>query len=170
MDDAYAQRLEELTREYRESVREHEQENPFGVPITRGGWAGAGTVISFGITNYWLHQAFPDIVEADLAMRSLNFVFGTHPASNYSFVSGVGTDSQTKAYGMNRADFSFVPGGIIPGILVLPPDFPENKSNWPFFGVRTSMLLPSAAATCSWLTPYAACSQTSKTSKPSAYK
>src|SRR5690625_6853049 len=57
MDDAYAQRLEELTREYRESVREHEQENPFGVPITRGGWAGAGTVISFGITNYWLHQA-----------------------------------------------------------------------------------------------------------------
>src|SRR5690625_256198 len=111
MDDAYAQRLEELTREYRESVREHEQENPFGVPITRGGWAGAGTVISFGITNYWLHQAFPDIVEADLAMRSLNFVFGTHPASN----------------------FSFVPGGIIPGILVLPPDFPENKSNWPFF-------------------------------------
>ena len=133
MDDAYAQRLEELTREYRESVREHEQENPFGVPITRGGWAGAGTVISFGITNYWLHQAFPDIVEADLAMRSLNFVFGTHPASNYSFVSGVGTDSQTQAYGMNRADFSFVPGGIIPGILVLPPDFPENKSNWPFF-------------------------------------
>src|SRR5690625_7927886 len=66
-------------------------------------------------------------------MRSLNFVFGTHPASNYSFVSGVGTDSQTQAYGMNRADFSFVPGGIIPGILVLPPDFPENKSNWPFF-------------------------------------
>src|SRR5690625_7456189 len=68
-------------------------------------------------------------------MRSLNFVFGTHPASNYSFVSGVGTDSQTKAYGMNRADFSFVPGGIIPGILVLPPDFPENIINLPFFWV-----------------------------------
>lgn len=133
MDEAYAQRLEELTRQYRESVREFEQENPFGVPITRGGWAGSGSVINFGIANYLLHKTFPDIVEADLALRSLNFVFGTHPASNYSFVSGVGAASQTTAYGMNRADFSFVPGGIVPGILVLPPDFPENKDNWPFF-------------------------------------
>ncbi|MDQ2075965.1 glycoside hydrolase family 9 protein [Marinimicrobium sp. ABcell2] len=133
MDQAYAQRLEELTRQYREDIREHEAENPFGVPITRGGWAGAGTVINFGIANYWLHKAFPDIVEADLAFRSLNFVFGTRPASNYSLVSGVGADSQLVAYGMNRADFSFIPGGIVPGILVLPPDFPENKDNWPFF-------------------------------------
>ncbi len=133
MDEAYEQELEALTRAYRDSIGEFEADNPFGVPITRGGWAGAGTVISFGIANYWLHQAFPDIIEADLVHRSLNFVFGQHPASNYSFVSGLGPDSATVAYGSNRADFSFIPGGIIPGILVLPPDFPENKNNWPFF-------------------------------------
>jgi endoglucanase len=60
-------------------------------------------------------------------------MYGTHPGSNISFVSGVGTESQLIAYGMNRADFSFIPGGIVPGVLVLPPDFPENKQNWPFF-------------------------------------
>lgn len=133
MDEAYERELEALTRTYRDSIGEFEADNPFGVPITRGGWAGAGTVVSFGIANYWLHQAFPEIIEADLVHRSLNFVFGQHPASNYSFVSGLGPDSATVAYGSNRADFSFIPGGIIPGILVLPPDFPENKSNWPFF-------------------------------------
>src|SRR5690625_7704376 len=55
MDDAYAQRLEELTRGDRESVREHEQEKPFGVPITGGGWGGAGARISVGVTPYWRH-------------------------------------------------------------------------------------------------------------------
>ncbi|MDI6402960.1 hypothetical protein QLX67_13210, partial [Balneolaceae bacterium ANBcel3] len=133
MDDAYKSKMEELTRQYRENLREAEKENPFGVPITRGGWAGAGTVIGFGINNYWLHKHFPDIVEAELVFRALDFIFGTHPGSNYSLVSGVGADSQTVAYGMNRADFSFVPGGIVPGMLILPPDFPENRDNWPFF-------------------------------------
>jgi hypothetical protein len=36
------------------------------------------------------------------------------------------------SYGMNRADFSYIPGGIVPGVLILDPDFPENKENWPF--------------------------------------
>jgi endoglucanase len=32
-----------------------------------------------------------------------------------------------------RADFTFIAGGIVPGILVLKPDFQENKEDWPFF-------------------------------------
>jgi len=36
------------------------------------------------------------------------------------------------AYGNNRADFSFIAGGIVPGVLILKPDFPENKEDWPF--------------------------------------
>jgi endoglucanase len=36
------------------------------------------------------------------------------------------------AYGNNRADYSFIAGGVVPGILVLKPDFPENKNDWPF--------------------------------------
>ena len=28
---------------------------------------------------------------------------------------------------------SFIAGGIVPGVLVLKPDYPENKEDWPFF-------------------------------------
>ncbi|UTF60464.1 glycoside hydrolase family 9 protein [Gilvimarinus sp. DA14] len=142
MDDAYATELETLAREYREGISEIEKDNPYGVPITRGGWAGNGTVMGFGITNYWLNKAFPEIVEKDLVFRSLNYIYGTHPDSNYSFASGIGAESQTAAYGSNRADFSYIPGGVVPGVLVLAPDLPENKSNWPFFWGQNEYVIP----------------------------
>ncbi|WP_049721745.1 glycoside hydrolase family 9 protein [Gilvimarinus polysaccharolyticus] len=142
MDDAYADALAALTRSYRDEINTIEQENPYGVPITRGGWAGNGSVMGFGITNYWLHKAFPDIVEKELVYRSLNYIFGTHPDSNYSFASGIGAKSQTAAYGNNRADFSYIPGGVVPGVLVLAPDLPENKSNWPFFWGQNEYVIP----------------------------
>jgi hypothetical protein len=37
------------------------------------------------------------------------------------------------AYGHNRADFSFIAGGVVPGVLIVKPDFPENKEDWPYF-------------------------------------
>ncbi|MER2491782.1 glycoside hydrolase family 9 protein [Catenovulum sediminis] len=142
MDEAYASKIRMLTKKYREQIVNIEQDNPYGVPITRGGWAGNGSVMGFGITNYWLNKAFPDIVEKELVYRSLNYIFGTHPDSNYSFASGIGAKSQTAAYGSNRADFSFIPGGVVPGVLVLPPDLPENKSNWPFFWGQNEYVIP----------------------------
>jgi hypothetical protein len=65
-------------------------------------------------------------------IQGLNYILGTHPGSNLSFVSAVGARSKKVAYGMNRADFSFIAGGIVPGVLILKPDFPENKEDWPF--------------------------------------
>ncbi|WP_142322637.1 hypothetical protein, partial [Priestia megaterium] len=41
--------------------------------------------------------------------------------------------SKEVAYGNNRADFSFIAGGVVPGMLIVKPDFPENKEDWPFF-------------------------------------
>lgn len=107
-------------------------DNPYGVPVTTGGWAGNGTVIQTGITDYVLHKAFPQVTDGSLAYRALDFLHGTHPGSDISFVSGVGTVSKEVAYGNNRADFSFIAGGVVPGVLILKPDFPENKEDWPF--------------------------------------
>jgi len=42
-------------------------------------------------------------------------------------VSGVGTRSKRVAYGNNRADYAFIAGGVVPGVLVLKPDFPEKQ-------------------------------------------
>jgi hypothetical protein len=108
------------------------KENPFGVPITRGGWAGNGAVVGFATANYYLHRAFPDLFDKEATLRGLNYLYGTHPDSDISFVSAVGTHSKTVAYGNNRADFAFIPGGVVPGVLILKPDFPENKEDWPF--------------------------------------
>ena len=56
----------------------------------------------------------------------LNFVLGCHPGSNTaSFASGVGARSMTVAYGINRADWSYVPGGVVSGTALIQPDLPE---------------------------------------------
>jgi len=108
------------------------KQNPFGVPISRGGWAGNGLVIDFTVTNWLLHKAFPQIIDKEYALKGLNYIYGCHPGSDISFVSGVGTRSKKIAYGNNRADYSFIAGGVVPGVLILKPDFPENKEDWPF--------------------------------------
>jgi endoglucanase len=40
-------------------------------------------------------------------------------------VSSVGTSSKSKAYGNTRVHNTFIPGGVIPGYIVIKPDFPE---------------------------------------------
>ena len=131
-DESYRARLESLAAGYKQEIDSLFQRNPYGVPISTGGWAGSGRVIGFTVNNYYLHRAFPEIVTPEDVYRGLHYIYGCHPGSDISFVSGVGTVSKQVAYGFNRADFSFIAGGIVPGVLILPPDFPENKEDWPF--------------------------------------
>ncbi len=133
MGDAFAQKLAARVKAYGEELAAFTQANPFGVPISTRGWAGNGDVIRYAITHYRLHRAFPDLIDAEPVFRGLHYLFGCHPGSDISFVSAVGTVSKEVAYGSNRADFSFIAGGIVPGVLILKPDFPENKEDWPFF-------------------------------------
>lgn len=132
MDPAYAAKLRPYVEKYRTELDGVRKQNPYGVPIGTGGWAGNSQVIGWATTNYYLHKAYPDLVGKDLVTRGLDYLFGTHPAHNYSFVSAVGNRSKHVAYGNNRADFSFIAGGIVPGVLVLKPDYPENMDDWPF--------------------------------------
>lgn len=133
MSAEFGAKIKVLAEAHKKSIKDTEAKNPFGVLITEGGWAGSGAVIHNAINNYYLHKAFPELVDRESVLKGLNFIYGTHPAHNLSLVSAVGTRSKEVAYGMNRADFSFIPGGIVPGILILKPDFPENHEDWPFF-------------------------------------
>ena len=132
MDDDYKAKIRQLALGQRKRLDEISKQNPFGVPITEGGWAGNGAVIGSAIANYYLHEAFPDIIGEEDVFRGLDYLFGTHPDSDISFVSAVGARSKKVAYGMNRADYSFIAGGVVPGVLILKPDLPENKEDWPF--------------------------------------
>jgi endoglucanase len=128
----FARKLEARTVKFAQELQDLQRQNPYGVPISTGGWAGSGLVTAHGIACYLAHTAFPEIVPKDAAYKALNYLLGCHPGSNISLVSGVGTISKEVAYGSNRADFSFIPGGVVPGVLILKPDFPENKEDWPF--------------------------------------
>jgi endoglucanase len=133
MDKPYQEKLRDYVIRYKKECDSLSVENPYGVPLAKGGWGGNGRIINWATTNYYAHQLFPDIISPEYVYKGLNYIFGCHPYSNISFVSSVGTVSKKITYGNNRADFSFIAGGVVPGILFLKPDFPENKEDWPFF-------------------------------------
>ncbi len=143
----------EFQNKFRDRVADHKIwmdsllfENPYGVPVTRGGWAGSGTVTGFGLTAYQLHKAFPDLIGKEYTLRALEYLYGNHPGSDISLVSGVGTKSKKVAYGNNRADFSFIAGGVVPGVLIVAPDFPENKEDWPFLWGENEYVVSGASS------------------------
>ncbi len=132
MDAAYKETLRQYVVKFKELVDQSEKENPYGVPIGLGGWGGSGTVVNWALANYFANKHFPDIVSSEYVFKGLNYIFGCHPYSNLSFVTSVGAHSKKITYGNNRADFTFIAGGLVPGLILLKPDFLENKDDWPF--------------------------------------
>ncbi|MDE3057421.1 MAG: glycoside hydrolase family 9 protein [Bacteroidota bacterium] len=128
----YKDRLKPYVETFKKKNDELLKNNPYGVPIGTRQWGGSQEVVGWAVTNYYLHEAFPNIIGSEYAIRGIAYLFGCHPYSNISFVSGVGVHSKESFYGGNRADLSFIAGGVVPGILILKPDFPENQEDWPF--------------------------------------
>jgi hypothetical protein len=120
--------------------------NPFGVPISTGTWGGSQAATGFAVRAYFLHQAFPTLVGIEETLRGFDYVLGRHPASAVSYVSSVGTSSKLIAYGNNRADYSFIPGGMIPGVVIIQPDFPELKVGWPFLWYENEYVIDAATS------------------------
>ena len=127
----YRKKLEPYVKQFKKHDDELLQKNPYGVPISTGGWGSDAGIVNWAITNYYVHKAFPEIVGPQYSIRGIDYLFGCHPYSNTSFVSSVGVHSKQRYYSSNRADLSFIAGGVVPGILVLKPDFPENMNAWP---------------------------------------
>ncbi|MCL1883545.1 MAG: glycoside hydrolase family 9 protein [Defluviitaleaceae bacterium] len=101
-------------------------ETPYGVPYRPQIWGAGWGIQRLGFEYYFLHKAFPEVFSADIIFSALNFILGCHPGSNTaSFASGVGTKSATVGYGLNRADWSYIPGGVVSGTALIRPDFPE---------------------------------------------
>jgi len=146
MDEAYDQRLHTAAGNWAAHMRDARADNPFGVEISRSGWAGSGSVIGQANTADAIRSAFPDLISKEEVLDAFDYILGRHPGHNLSLVSGVGTKSKLVAYGNNRADFSFIAGGIVPGVLILKPDFPENREDWPFFWGQNEYVIPLAAS------------------------
>ncbi len=133
MDAKYKKQLRPYIVKYQQYIDSLDTQNPYGVPIGIGNWAGAGAVLSFGTTVCFANLYYPDIVKKQEIYRVANWLFGCHPYHNYSFVATVGAARPKQVfYGNNRADFSFIPGNVAPGVLFRKPDHFENFDDWPF--------------------------------------
>ena len=133
MDAAYKERLRPYAEKYRDYLEQVSNNNPYGVPIGEGNWAGSGAVVTYGTTATFANLYFPDIIDKKYAYNAAAFMFGCHPYHNYSLVATVGAARPKQVfYGNNRADFSFIPGNVAPGLLFRRPDHFENFDDWPF--------------------------------------
>jgi endoglucanase len=146
MDDEYRQALKADVLENKTKLDAMLAKTPFGVPVMPGPWAGSALVAALGAQMYVFHQAFPDVVGTGYVLDSLDYLLGRHAVNNLSLVSGEGTASKLVGYGNNRADYTFIPGGVVPGVLIVKPDFPELKTKWPFLWYENEYVVGDATA------------------------
>jgi len=128
--ELYARELETMSRR-----------NPFGVPYEPVIWGAGWNIQKFGVEQYFLHKSFPQSIGTEAMYHALEFVLGCHPGENTaSFASGVGSRSMTTAYGYNRADYGYIPGGVVSGTALIRPDFPELK-DFPYLWQQAEYVL-----------------------------
>jgi len=125
-DDNFSKAVRNALPALKEIIDGECNETPYGVPYRPQIWGAGWGVQRMGFQYFFLHKAYPEIFDSQMIFSALNFVLGTHPGSNtVSFASGVGTKSAMVGYGLNRADWSYIPGGVISGTALIRPDFPE---------------------------------------------
>jgi len=138
---SFTSKIETAVKEFYNKIYVQQKENPYGVPYKPYIWGAGWGIQSFGVDQLFLHLGFPEIFKSEYVFNALNFILGVHPGENTaSFASGVGVNSLTVAYGINRADWSYIPGGIGSGTALIRPDLPELKT-WPFFWQQTEYVL-----------------------------
>ena len=114
MDAAYKEKLRPYVEQYRDYILDLEKHG-------------------FGTTVCNAHRHFPDIIGKEHIYKAPSWLYGCHPYHNYSWVAAVGAARPKQVfYGNNRADFSFIPGNMAPGLLFRQPDHFENYDDWPF--------------------------------------
>ena len=152
----------ELARKWKAAADERTASNPWGVHYapevsnpeykleTRSHihsgfvWGEGWNLQEDALRQYYLHKGQPELFGIEPILATVDFVLGAHPANNQSFVSGVGANSPLIAGGINRAEWSHIPGGVISGASLVKPDYMELKK-FPFLWYQTEYVIGGAA-------------------------
>jgi hypothetical protein len=145
LDASAKDQMHEAVKVYMASLDKQLDATPFGVPPSLRTWGGSGEVVDMAIRMYFLHRTFPDLVGPEYTLRAVNYILGTHPVSSTSYVAGVGTVSKTKTYSNNRGDNSYIPGAVIPGYIIIKPDFPECIDDFGFLWFEDEAVVAGSA-------------------------
>ncbi|MBQ5513156.1 MAG: glycoside hydrolase family 9 protein, partial [Bacteroidales bacterium] len=123
---AFSKAFRAALPQYAAQLKTSTSENPYGVPYRPNIWGAGWDIQRFGFQHYFLASQYPETFTKEPVFDALNFILGCHPGLNRaSFASGVGVESATVGYGLNRADWSYIPGGVVSGTGLIRPDFPE---------------------------------------------
>jgi len=125
--------------------QENEFDNPYGMSFSPSLFGLGYYNLGLAMKQYYLGKYFPEMFDQDLVFRVLNYYLGVHPVDNRSLITGVGEKSVTEAFGFNRSDFSYIPGGVVSGPAIIQPDFFEFRDNDPFFWIQTEYTIGSSA-------------------------
>ncbi|MFC2089713.1 glycoside hydrolase family 9 protein [Bacteroidota bacterium] len=145
-DKSFKKNVAKAVKIYQYNLKiQQAEDSPYGVPYKPNIWGAGWNIQSFGVDQYFFNKGWPEHTPTTYFENALNFILGVHPGiNNSSFVSGVGAKSVTTAYGVNRADWSFIPGGVASGTALIRPDLPEMKI-WPFFWQQTEYVMGGGA-------------------------
>ena len=145
-DESFNKVIEVAVQKYQQQLQKAQaSDSPYGVPYKPNIWGAGWNIQRFGVEQYLYHKGWPELTTSDFYENALHFILGVHPGSNNaSFASGVGSNSIKVAYGVNRADWSFIPGGVVSGTALIRPDFPELKT-WPFLWQQTEYVMGGGA-------------------------
>ena len=125
-DANFSKAFREALPALRQNYASQSAETPYGVPYRPQIWGAGWDIQRIGYQYYFLNRAYPDIFGPEMVFNALDFILGRHPGSNtQSFASGIGAESATVGYGLNRADWSYIPGGVVSGTALIRPDLPE---------------------------------------------
>jgi endoglucanase len=144
-DPKFSRRVGAALANYGKKLRASLDKNPFGVPFDWQIWGVTWDIQEYAVGQYFLHRAYPREFSRENLLRVLDYVFGCHPASNTSLVSGVGAHSLTVAYGTNVNEWSCIPGGGVSGPALIRPDLPELKEPFPFLWQQSEYVIGGAA-------------------------
>ena len=153
-DPGFRSALREKAEQWKQLLVQRMATSPYGVPWppevgsyegtrSRYVWGLGWSFQTAAMHHYYLVKRLPELFDPTLLLSVVNFVLGVHPASNDSYVSGVGGRSPLIAYGFNRADWSHIPGGVISGASLIRPDFMELK-RFPFLWYQTEYVIHGA--------------------------
>jgi len=142
MNDAnFSKAIKDALPKFKAKLDIQAAETPYGIPYRPYIWGAGWDIQRLGYEYYFLHESYPEIFGTDMIFNALNFVLGCHPGFNTaSFVSGVGVKSAIPGYGLNRADWSYIPGGVVSGTALIRPDFPELLE-FPYLWQQTEYVL-----------------------------
>lgn len=163
LDTREKDQLREAVKTYLAGLDQELAATPFGVPPSLRTWGGSGEVVDMAIRMYFLHKAYPDLVSPEYTLRAVNYILGTHPVNSTSYVAGVGTVSKTKTYSFNRGDGAYIPGAVVPGYIIIKPDFPESLDDFGFLWFEHEAVVAGSA---SWVVAGNAAAAIAKEAKP----